>query len=76
MLYETNYLEHHGIKGQKWGTRRFQNEDGTLTAEGKDRYGRGNDSRRSGVTKGFNRFSGVYDNPDGTKRYQASSKRC
>lgn len=29
---------HHGIKGQKWGVRRFQNDDGTLTAEGKARY--------------------------------------
>lgn len=33
------YLAHHGIKGQKWGKRRYQNEDGTLTAEGKKRYG-------------------------------------
>lgn len=32
------YLVHHGIKGQKWGIRRYQNEDGTLTAEGKRRY--------------------------------------
>ena len=31
-------LFHHGIKGQKWGVRRFQNEDGTLTEEGKLRY--------------------------------------
>lgn len=30
-----NTLAHHGIKGQKWGVRRFQNEDGTLTEEGK-----------------------------------------
>jgi len=29
-----NYLAHHGIKGQKWGIRRFQNEDGTLTKAG------------------------------------------
>ncbi len=29
---------HHGIKGQKWGVRRFENEDGTLTPEGKKRY--------------------------------------
>ena len=31
-------LTHHGIKGQKWGVRRFQNEDGTLTPEGEKRY--------------------------------------
>lgn len=33
-----NYIAHHGIKGQRWGVRRFQNEDGTLTASGKNRY--------------------------------------
>lgn len=33
-------LYHHGILGQKWGIRRYQNKDGTLTAEGKKRYGR------------------------------------
>lgn len=33
-----NYLVHHGIKGQKWGIRRYQNEDGTLTTAGKARY--------------------------------------
>lgn len=32
-----NYLSHHGIKGQKWGVRRFQNKDGSLTAAGKRR---------------------------------------
>lgn len=31
-------LEHHGILGMKWGVRRFQNEDGSLTAAGKRRY--------------------------------------
>ena len=36
--WESNYLAHHGIKGQKWGVRRFQNEDGSLTEAGKDRY--------------------------------------
>lgn len=40
MEYEnTQYLVHHGIKGQKWGIRRYQNEDGSLTAEGRERYG-------------------------------------
>lgn len=36
-FYSDDYLEHHGIKGQKWGIRRFQNSDGTLTEEGKAR---------------------------------------
>ena len=32
-------IKHHGIKGQKWGVRRYQNEDGSLTNAGKKRYG-------------------------------------
>ena len=36
MVYETE-LCHYGIKGQKWGVRRYQNPDGTLTAKGKAR---------------------------------------
>lgn len=32
------YLAHHGILGMKWGVRRYQNPDGSLTAAGKARY--------------------------------------
>lgn len=35
---DNNYLMHHGILGMKWGIRRFQNKDGSLTAKGKKRY--------------------------------------
>lgn len=31
-------IYHHGIKGQKWGIRRYQNKDGSLTPAGKKRY--------------------------------------
>lgn len=38
-------LYHHGIKDQKWGIRRFQNEDGSWTPEGRERYGKGDGER-------------------------------
>ena len=47
------YLAHHGVQGQKWGVRRYQNEDGTLTAAGKSRYS--TDSAHK-TTKGLNRI--------------------
>lgn len=36
-FYNEDYLTHYGIKGQKWGVRRYQNKDGSLTAAGKKR---------------------------------------
>lgn len=36
-IYESE-LYHHGIKGMKWGVRRYQNKDGTLTAEGRKHF--------------------------------------
>ena len=38
LIVSQDELYHHGIKGQKWGVRRYQNPDGTLTAAGKARY--------------------------------------
>lgn len=42
-------LYHHGIKGQKWGIRRYQNEDGTYTDAGNERYGRAQYNRDKGI---------------------------
>lgn len=36
-----NELYHHGIKGMRWGVRRYQNKDGSLTHQGKALYAKG-----------------------------------
>lgn len=46
--YDSEYLEHFGIKGMSWGRRRFQDENGLLTAAGKARYGIENAARSAG----------------------------
>jgi len=43
-----DFLMHHGILGQKWGERRYQNKDGSLTPEGREHYGYSGEPRHPG----------------------------
>ena len=49
-----NELMHFGVKGMRWGIRRYQNNDGSLTSAGRKRYGENldiNDKSRTNIAK-------------------------
>lgn len=48
-------LAHHGIKGQKWGVRKYQNQDGSYTSAGRIRYGVG--KARSSLSNAYQNTS-------------------
>lgn len=59
------HLAHYGVRGQKWGERRYQNEDGSLTAAGRIQYGVGQGLKKqtlfvSGSSKTQDKASGYY----------------
>ena len=53
ILDDSSYLSHHGIRGQRWGIRRFQNRDGSLTNAGRKRLGYATKSAVQTVGKAF-----------------------
>ena len=61
-----NELYHHGIKGQKWGVRRFQNPDGSLTPAGRKRYNKYTTVKKDyqSVQKNLNRYTKLTEKGD------------
>lgn len=47
---------HHGVEGMKWGQRRWQNEDGSLTPAGREHYGYGSDGKQSRQGKKLQKY--------------------
>ena len=66
--YESNYLAHHGILGMKWGIRRYQNPDGSLTEEGRIRYG--DQLSKYAKENGLYNKHGVATDPDAASKMQ------
>lgn len=57
-------LEHSGIKGMRWGVRRYQNPDGSLTPAGKRRYARAVASARKTIDRQIKKDAKILDNLD------------
>lgn len=70
----SNDLQHHGIRGMKWGVRRYQNTDGSLTPAGRKRYSDYDGGKDSPVRKtipvggGKRKSSSVEDYQNAIKR--------
>lgn len=62
-IYRDEFLIHYGVKGMKWGVRRYQNYDGTLTELGKQRLthqpGRIRSTLNAKFKKGYTAYGGI-----------------
>lgn len=54
--WEGEYLAHFGVRGMRWGQRRYQNPDGSLTALGRKRYGVEGSRSARGMTHDLNKL--------------------
>lgn len=72
-MYPNEELYHHGIKGQKWGVRRYQNKDGSLTPAGRKRQAKQeyNTERKAAKAK----YKSAMRDADGSDRNKQIAKK-
>lgn len=74
METKNDHIEHFQIKGAKWGVRRFQNHDGSLTPAGRERYGYGKGSKKKSKNTSKSKEIVVKPVVDDTYIYQLSEQ--
>ena len=73
---DDEYLEHYGIPGMKWGARRYQNRDGSLTTKGEKRYGaKGTGASARRMAKDFNKLDKSYANVEHRRQISENKVR-
>ena len=73
-MMNNSYLCHHGVTGQKWGVRRYQNKDGSLTPEGRKRLFGAGSKHRAKFANSYEKYLEAKKTSDSSKKFSDNIK--